>query len=65
MGFDSLGHWHDEKERTSFPATAKSEFDPIVRMANREQALITCRIFDAIERKKKTENPIVITHPAR
>ena len=56
MGFDSEGHWHDERER-GFPETARSLFDPVVRLNNREQALVTCRIFDAICREKRKNNP--------
>ena len=47
-----------------YPETARSLFDPVVRMANDEMALQTCRIFDVIARNRDKEIPRTVVRTA-
>jgi hypothetical protein len=47
---------NDERpERYSYPETAASIFDPVVRKAREESSLFTCRMMDLANQRKAAE----------
>ena len=46
----------------SFPETARSIFDPLVRLHNRQAAEFTCKMFDAVVRER-AKKPVRVVRP--
>lgn len=54
---DTVGHDGDDRSGSTIPETARSVFDPTVRMANREMSLRTCRVLSAVIRGQTQQVP--------